>query len=44
VTSTPSEGNLIEVDGLSKTEAPGLANEILQLAKLVPAPEETNDR
>jgi cytochrome c biogenesis protein len=44
VTATPSEGNLIEVAGLSKTEAPGLANEILQLAKLVPAPEETNDR
>lgn len=38
---TPSEdsGSLIEVAGLSKTEAPGLADEILQLAKLVNAPE-----
>jgi cytochrome c biogenesis protein len=39
---TPSEdsGSLIEVAGLSKTEAPGLSDEILQLAKLVNAPEE----
>ena len=39
---TPSEdsGSLIEVAGLSKTEAPGLSDEIFQLAKLVNAPEE----
>ena len=39
---TPSDqgGNLIEVAGLSKTEAPGLADEISRLAKLVSAPEE----
>jgi cytochrome c biogenesis protein len=40
VTSTDDRGNLIEVAGLSKTEAPGLADEISQLAKLVNAPEE----
>jgi len=40
VTATEDSGNLIEVAGLSKTEAPGLADEILQLAKLVKAPEE----
>jgi cytochrome c biogenesis protein len=40
VTGTEDSGNLIEVAGLSKTEAPGLADEILQLAKLVNAPEE----
>jgi cytochrome c biogenesis protein len=41
VTATEDSGNLIEVAGLSKTEAPGLADEILQLAKLVTAPEAT---
>jgi cytochrome c biogenesis protein len=40
VTTSEDEGNLIEVAGLSKTEAPGLADEISQLAKLVNAPEE----
>ena len=40
VTASEDEGNLIEVAGLSKTEAPGLADEISQLAKLVNAPEE----
>ena len=40
VTASEVEGNLIEVAGLSKTEAPGLADEISQLAKLVNAPEE----
>jgi len=40
VTSSDDGGNLIEVAGLSKTEAPGLADEISQLAKLVNAPEE----
>jgi cytochrome c biogenesis protein len=40
VTSSGDRGNLIEVAGLSKTEAPGLADEISQLAKLVNAPEE----
>jgi hypothetical protein len=40
VTTSEDEGNLIEVAGLSKTEAPGLADEISQLAKLVHAPEE----
>jgi len=39
-TSSGDRGNLIEVAGLSKTEAPGLADEISQLAKLVNAPEE----
>ena len=41
VTASEDEGNLIEVAGLSKTEAPGLADEIMQLAKLVPAPKDT---
>jgi cytochrome c biogenesis protein len=41
VTPTEDSGNLIEVAGLSKTEAPGLADEISQLAKLVKAPEAT---
>jgi cytochrome c biogenesis protein len=40
VTAAGDSGSLIEVAGLSKTEAPGLADEILQLAKLVNAPEE----
>jgi cytochrome c biogenesis protein len=40
VTPSDQRGNLIEVAGLSKTEAPGLADEISQLAKLVNAPEE----
>ncbi len=40
VTATDDRGNVIEVAGLSKTEAPGLADEISQLAKLVNAPEE----
>lgn len=40
VTSSGDRGNLIEVAGLSKTEAPGLADEVLQLAKLVSAPED----
>ncbi|MCX6416616.1 MAG: cytochrome c biogenesis protein ResB [Actinobacteria bacterium] len=40
VTASEDEGNLIEVAGLSKTEAPGLADEISQLARLVNAPEE----
>jgi cytochrome c biogenesis protein len=40
VTQSDERGNLIEVAGLSKTEAPGLADEISQLAKLVNAPEE----
>jgi cytochrome c biogenesis protein len=40
VTPSGQRGNLIEVAGLSKTEAPGLADEISQLAKLVNAPEE----
>lgn len=40
VTASEDEGNLIEVAGLSKTETPGLADEISQLAKLVNAPEE----
>ena len=40
VTASEDEGNLIEVAGLSKTEAPGLADEISQLAKVVNAPEE----
>lgn len=40
VTATDDRGNLIEVAGLSKTEAPGLADEISLLAKLVNAPEE----
>jgi hypothetical protein len=40
VTTSKDEGNLIEVAGLSKTEAPGLVDEISQLAKLVNAPEE----
>jgi cytochrome c biogenesis protein len=40
VTPTDQGGNLIEVAGLSKTEAPGLADEISQLAELVSAPEE----
>jgi hypothetical protein len=40
VTPSDQRGNLIEVAGLSKTEAPGLADEITQLAKLVNAPEE----
>jgi cytochrome c biogenesis protein len=40
VTVSGNGGNLIEVAGLSKTEAPGLADEISQLAKLVNAPEE----
>ena len=40
VTPSGDRGNLIEVAGLSKTEAPGLADEISQLAKLVNAPEE----
>ena len=40
VTPSNDEGNLIEVAGLSKTEAPGLADEISQLAKVVNAPEE----
>jgi cytochrome c biogenesis protein len=40
VTQSGDRGNLIEVAGLSKTEAPGLADEISQLAKLVTAPEE----
>ncbi len=40
VTASEDEGNLIEVAGLSKTEAPGLSDEISQLAKLVNAPEE----
>ena len=40
MTTSEDEGNLIEVAGLSKTEAPGLADEISQLAKLVNAPEE----
>ena len=40
VTASEDEGNLIEVAGLSKTEAPGLADEISQLAKLVNALEE----
>ena len=44
VTQTPDAGNLIEVAGLSKTEAPGLADEISQLATLVVAPEEPDDR
>jgi cytochrome c biogenesis protein len=41
VTASEDEGNLIEVAGLSKTEAPGLADEIMQLAKLVSAPKDT---
>jgi cytochrome c biogenesis protein len=40
VTASDKGGNLIEVAGLSKTEAPGLADEISKLAKLVNAPEE----
>jgi cytochrome c biogenesis protein len=40
VTSSEDQGNLIEVAGLSKTEAPGLADEVLQLSKLVSAPED----
>jgi cytochrome c biogenesis protein len=40
VTATQDGGSLIEIAGLSKTEAPGLVDEILQLAKLVNAPEE----
>lgn len=40
VTASEDEGNMIEVAGLSKTEAPGLADEISQLAKLTNAPEE----
>lgn len=40
VTPSGDRGNLIEVAGLSKTEAPGLADEISQLSKLVNAPEE----
>ena len=40
VTATDDRGNVIEVAGLSKTEAPGLADEISLLAKLVNAPEE----
>ena len=40
VTATQDRGSLIEIAGLSKTEAPGLVDEILQLAKLVHAPEE----
>lgn len=40
VTASGDRGNLIEVAGLSKTEAPGLADEISQLANLVKAPEE----
>lgn len=40
VTASEDRGNLIEVAGLSKTEAPGLADEILQLSKLVSAPED----
>ncbi len=40
VTTFDKGGNLIEVAGLSKTEAPGLADEISNLAKLVNAPEE----
>ena len=44
MTQTPDAGNLIEVAGLSKTEAPGLADEISQLATLVVAPEEPDDR
>lgn len=40
VTATDDRGNVIEVAGLSKTEAPGLADEISSLAKLVNAPEE----
>ena len=40
VTASGNGSNLIEVAGLSKTEAPGLAAEISQLAKLVNAPEE----
>jgi cytochrome c biogenesis protein len=40
VTASNKGGNLIEVAGLSKTEAPGLADEISKLAKLVNAPEE----
>jgi hypothetical protein len=35
VTPAASGGNLFEVAGLSKTEAPGLADEISDLAKLV---------
>jgi len=40
VTSSEDRGNLIEVAGLSKTEAPGLADEVLRLSKLVSAPED----
>jgi cytochrome c biogenesis protein len=40
VTASGDGSNLIEVAGLSKTEAPGLADEISQLSKLVSAPEE----
>jgi cytochrome c biogenesis protein len=40
VTATGNGGNLIEVAGLSKTESPGLADEISQLAESVHAPEE----
>jgi cytochrome c biogenesis protein len=40
VTATQDGGSLIEIAGLSKTEAPGLVDEILQLAKLVKASEE----
>ncbi len=40
VTPTADGSNLLEVAGLSKTEAPGLADEISRLAKLVNAPKE----
>ena len=40
VTPIASGGNLFEVAGLSKTEAPGLADEISHLAKLVNTQEE----
>jgi cytochrome c biogenesis protein len=40
VTTSEDRGNLIEVAGLSKTEAPGLADEVLRLSKLVSAPED----
>ena len=40
VTPIASGGNLFEVAGLSKTEAPGLADEISRLAKLINNPEE----
>lgn len=40
VTASKERGNLIEVAGLSKTEAPGLADEISTLSKLVSAPKD----